>query len=516
VQGSSVPEGTTVTVQLVGTDDEPGALTYVLDAAPAGATVDANGKVTWLAADGLSVGSFSARAVDAQGAASAAVNFAVSVTNVAPILNVTAPEKAVVGEPFTLSLKATDPGADTVQNWLIQWGDGTQSTVAGAASGVATIASHTYTLALANAAIVVRAVDDDGTWTAPTLTRAVTAAPAPAQRPRGDDRDDDGRDKERERDRRESDSRPRRSPERERESDRESDASLGVRVVDQSVHRGSRALAVVVAEGQANPPQVGAGAGAVLSADAMQSLLETNPTGAGVPTNAVLQISTIVATDRGIRVRFNQAISAAALAAAGDALIVMRGDQIVTGTVVVDPDGEGMRFDAASGEMPAGEYQVTLRTDSGAFVTPDGVRLDGDYDGQAGGDYRGRFTISVEVEAAVSPARAVQTAQVGDHSTGGGTGPQAVRAFAERFAVLYGGWGGVVSLALGPAALRRRSHGGRGLLDTINTDDTDVPVVLRDQVDASALKFAVQPMVPAAMAAVARQKSSNNNWEIRL
>jgi hypothetical protein len=104
----------------------------------------------------------------------------------------------------------------------------------------------------------------------------------------------------------------------------------------------------------------------------------------------------------------------------------------------------------------------------------------------------------------------------------------AIRAFAERFAALQGGWGGALSLALGPAALRRRRRGGRGLDDGSHISSvsggightasaaTPSQVVFSDHADASALDFAVQPVVPAAMAAAARQKSSNNDWEIRL
>jgi hypothetical protein len=46
----------------------------------------------------------------------------------------------VEGTPFTLNLTATGPGAGSVQQWTVFWGDGTRSTVTGTATSV----QHTY------------------------------------------------------------------------------------------------------------------------------------------------------------------------------------------------------------------------------------------------------------------------------------------------------------------------------------------------------------------------------------
>jgi hypothetical protein len=340
------------------------------------------------------------------------------------------------------------------------------------------------------------------------VTRDVlAAAPAPSPRPRIDDdgrerqkereRESRERDGSRERERSESDSR--RTRIESRDSDRQ-DFSLGVNLLDQTAHRSNRTLAVVVADGKP-----GADSTRPLTAEAMQSLIESNPTAAGMPgpsSTAVLQISSMVATERGLRVRFNQALSAAALQAAsasGSALQLMRGDQVVPGTLAIDPDGEGLRFDTDTGALPAGEYRVLLRSDSGAFVTPGGVRLDGDYDGRAGGNYQGRFTLPVSARLGAAGANGELSYEA-----------QATQNYADIFAALSGGWGGAMSAALGPLAMNRRRRGRA-------TSDEAVRVDGLDRLHTDDLGFAVQAVVPTALAAqTGRTRASANDWEIRL
>jgi hypothetical protein len=136
----SAVEGQAITVQLVGSDPEGDTLTYVLDTAPAGATVDAQGVIHWTAVDGSDAVVFTAHAVDSHGAASSTRSFTVIVGNVAPTFTVEVPATIRAGEAFSITLSASDPGTDTITQWAIDWGDGTQSTLAGSASG----ASHTY------------------------------------------------------------------------------------------------------------------------------------------------------------------------------------------------------------------------------------------------------------------------------------------------------------------------------------------------------------------------------------
>jgi hypothetical protein len=222
----------------------------------------------------------------------------------------------------------------------------------------------------------------------------------------------------------------------------------------------------------------------------------------GPSSTAVLQISSMVATERGLRVRFNQALSAAALqaqSASGSALQLMRGDQAVPGTLVIDPDGEGLRFDTDTGALPAGEYRVLLRSDSGAFVTPEGARLDGDYDGRAGGNYQGRFTVPVSARLGAAEANGELSYEA-----------QASQNYADIFAALSGGWGGAMSAALGPLANTRRRRGRA-------TSDQAVRVDGLDRLHTDDLGFAVQSVVPTALAAqTGRTRASANDWEIRL
>jgi hypothetical protein len=146
------------------------------------------------------------------------------------------------------------------------------------------------------------------------------------------------------------------------------------------------------------------------------------------------------------------------------------------------------------GDLPAGEYRVRMLTDSGAFITPAGVKLDGDFNGDAGGDYNVRFTVPVGV-----PAEPVSLDD---------TAPDDLLQTAQSWGTLYGGWGGAMSAALGPLAnpRRRRSRAA-----------AHADVVLQDSCDGNELDFAVQDVVPSSMATSAGlAKTSANNWEIRL
>ena len=64
----------------------------------------------------------------------------IAVANVAPTLTLTGDATVDEGSVFTLSLSATDPGADTITQWDINWGDGQTETVSGNPPSV----QHTY------------------------------------------------------------------------------------------------------------------------------------------------------------------------------------------------------------------------------------------------------------------------------------------------------------------------------------------------------------------------------------
>src|SRR5262249_42943356 len=62
------------------------------------------------------------------------------------------------GQPYTLSLSASEPAGDTVTGWTINWGDGTTQTVAGNSSSV----THTFALTCATYTITASAAGNFG------------------------------------------------------------------------------------------------------------------------------------------------------------------------------------------------------------------------------------------------------------------------------------------------------------------------------------------------------------------
>jgi PKD repeat protein len=86
---------------------------------------------------------------------------AFGVQNVAPKLTVTAAAGGSVdeGSAFVVNLSAVDPGADTIQSWTIDWGDGQVQQVSGNPSSV----SHVYADD-GSYTVTATATDEDGTW----------------------------------------------------------------------------------------------------------------------------------------------------------------------------------------------------------------------------------------------------------------------------------------------------------------------------------------------------------------
>lgn len=85
------------------------------------------------------------------------------VTNVAPTLGINGATSVNEGSIYTLNLSSSDPGADTITSWTINWGDGTQ-TVSGNPSSV----THTYAdgTPTSSYTISATATDEDGTFAA--------------------------------------------------------------------------------------------------------------------------------------------------------------------------------------------------------------------------------------------------------------------------------------------------------------------------------------------------------------
>ena len=81
----------------------------------------------------------SATATDEDGTFAAGNTVGVTVNNVAPTLAISGAASVNEGSTYTLNLSKSDPGADTINHWTINWGDGTQ-VVSGSPASV----THVY------------------------------------------------------------------------------------------------------------------------------------------------------------------------------------------------------------------------------------------------------------------------------------------------------------------------------------------------------------------------------------
>ena len=235
------------------------------------------------------------------------------------------------------------------------------------------------------------------------------------------------------------------------------DFSVGVR--DLSAHPYSQATGFGDALGTASGATHG-GSGI----DNYEALLQSQPPGAGNTADRNLQVRGVVVTGGSVRVRFNQAIDLGRLARHVDAagamrsaqVLVLRNGEPVRGMIVPDPDGAGFSFvPEAGGPLPAGDYQLLLRSRADGFVNLRGQLLDGDYDGQAGGDYRARFKVQgvAGLMADALPAAPALPPPGFSESTGLALQPAAEAADSvDMLSSLLGGAGGVSMLmaSLGP------------------------------------------------------------------
>ncbi len=84
----------------------------------------------------------------------------VALTNTAPTLTTTGSSTSATGSVYTLTLGVSDPGDDTISEWVIDWGDGTVDTIAGNPP----TATHPYVGIGATYNILAAATDEDGTY----------------------------------------------------------------------------------------------------------------------------------------------------------------------------------------------------------------------------------------------------------------------------------------------------------------------------------------------------------------
>ena len=177
IDPQTVAEGTELVLTVVASDPDGDGITFSLDTAPAGAMINAlTGEFRWTPADGPDDSTTIVIRVTDNGepALFTTISFEVTVTNVAPTIALTGAPTVIVDEVYTLTLGAvTDPGDDTVTEYIVNWGDGASTTITAAELGDGTV-SHTYT-AVGNYVITVDLVDEDGLHEAAgTLALAVT------------------------------------------------------------------------------------------------------------------------------------------------------------------------------------------------------------------------------------------------------------------------------------------------------------------------------------------------------
>ena len=63
-----------------------------------------------------------------------------NVNLVVPVVSISGAASVDLGDPYTVDLSATGPGAINVAAWILHWGDGAQDTLPGDAQ----FAGHTY------------------------------------------------------------------------------------------------------------------------------------------------------------------------------------------------------------------------------------------------------------------------------------------------------------------------------------------------------------------------------------
>ena len=197
----------------IGSDGDPGNINLNLQ--PAGApdtyTViidwndgtlpqDVSGSVTYTSGGDGVIGSFTAShlfidesagveiIVTAQTAGTTtSLDPQITADNVAPTLTISGNSTVNEGALYTLTLSESDPGADTITSWTINWGDSIE-----VVSGNPSSAAHTYADGDNNYTISAEATDEDGTWAAAMTVAVLVANVAPTLSISGSSDTDEG------------------------------------------------------------------------------------------------------------------------------------------------------------------------------------------------------------------------------------------------------------------------------------------------------------------------------------
>jgi PKD repeat protein len=142
ITGGTIFEGQSITLQGIGDDPDGDSFAYQWDKAYDGITFDvdyqSSDPTILYATPGTYTVAF--RTVDAFGKASTIQTATVEVIPLGPTLTLSGPLSVPEGADYTLSLSASGPGAETINEWTIDWGDGTIQPVSGNPSSI----THTY------------------------------------------------------------------------------------------------------------------------------------------------------------------------------------------------------------------------------------------------------------------------------------------------------------------------------------------------------------------------------------
>jgi uncharacterized delta-60 repeat protein len=117
--------------------------------------------------DGPSIRQVRARIIDKDNGFSEYIT-QITVNNVDATLVISGASSVAEGSPYTLNLSSSDPGADTITSWTINWGDGIEIV-----SGNPASVSHTYADGSVSYTITATATDEDGTYSSNSLNVSV-------------------------------------------------------------------------------------------------------------------------------------------------------------------------------------------------------------------------------------------------------------------------------------------------------------------------------------------------------
>ena len=132
--------------------------------------------VTHTFADGAGTRTISATATNSSGTFNAGNTVAVAVANVAPTLAISGASTVNEGAVYTLNLASSDPGADTITKWTINWGDGSAVQTV---NGNPTSVTHTFADGPGTRTISATATDEDGTFNAGNTVTVTVGNVAP-------------------------------------------------------------------------------------------------------------------------------------------------------------------------------------------------------------------------------------------------------------------------------------------------------------------------------------------------